>query len=188
MKSLGEIQKVHSFSCFTPSSIIGFFLNFTPIGLNKGRLYPYKKWSWLPTELKKDGYHTALLTSNPIISMLDLSLNGIFQSSFDIIKTDYDGKTTVQSIVNDALSIIRDDDRFFLFLLLMETHTPIYNGEKSKIPFPIQRPSSVFDFQKGAIEYIDKNLEPLFDSLRTGDKTTDIIITSDHGELFGPFS
>ena len=79
MKSLGELRRAHSFACFTPSSILGYLMNFSPIGLDMGRLYPYRKWAWLPDELRKDGYSTAFLTANAAIPMMDLALNGIFK-------------------------------------------------------------------------------------------------------------
>jgi len=68
----------------------------------------------------------------------------------------------------------------------METHAPMYDGEKVKVPYPVQRPSSVYDFQKRAVEYIDGALEPLFDALRDRGNPHDVIVTSDHGDLLGP--
>ena len=187
MKNLGTLRQASSFACFTPATILGYLMNFPPIGLNMGRLYPYKKWSWLPDELQKDGYSTAFLTANAVIALMDITLKGIFKKSFsyhEVIK--YEGKTSVESIVTDSIRFLNNNDLTFLFLLLMETHTPMYNGKKAKIPFPIQRPSSVFTFQKEAVEYIDKKLKPLFETLAKRENPVEITITSDHGELLGP--
>jgi len=187
MKNIGKLRKAHSFSCFTPSTILGYLMNFPPIALNMGRLYPYRKWAWLPDELRKEGYATAFLTANPVIPMMDIALRGIFTKSFtlnEVLK--YEGKTSVEAIVADSIRFLEGHSTVFLFLLLMETHTPIYDGEKAKIPYPIQRPSSVFSFQKRAVEFIDKKIEPLFDALRRRSRPAEVTITSDHGELLGP--
>ena len=160
-------------------------MNFSPIGLNMGRLYPYKKWAWLPKELEEDGYSTALFTANPAIPAMDLALDGIFSRSITQLEAlKYEGDTSVEAIVGDAIEFLDKHSPAFVFLLLMETHTPMYDGEKVKVPFPVQRPSSVFDFQRRAIEYIDGALKPLFDVLK--ERSHEIIVTSDHGELLGP--
>jgi hypothetical protein len=187
MKGLGRLRKAHSFACFTPSSILGYLMNFTPIGLDMGRFYPYRKWAWLPTELADDGYSTAFLTANAAIPAMDLSLGGIFSRTFTLFEClKYEGQTAVEAIVEDSIGFLEQHSPVFLFLLLMETHAPMYDGKKVKIPYPIQRPSSVFEFQKRAVEYIDRALEPLFEMLRVRERPHEIIVTSDHGELLGP--
>lgn len=187
MKGVGKLRKAHSFSCFTPSTLLGYLLNFPPIGLNMGRLYPYRKWAWLPDEFGRDGYATAFLTANPVIPMIDISLDGVFSKSFafhQVLK--YEGKTSVEAIIDDSIQFLDSHSPVFLLLLLMETHTPIYDGQRAKIPFPVQRPSSVFSFQKRAVEFIDENMEPLFAALRGRRQPVEVTITSDHGELLGP--
>jgi len=185
MKGLGELRRAHSFACFTPSSILGYLMNFGPIGLDMGRLYPYRKWAWLPDELGEDGYSTALLTANAAIPAMDLALNGVLSRSLTRLETlKYDGETSVEAIVGDAVEFLGEHGPAFLFLLLMETHAPMYDGEKVKDPYPVQRPSSVFEFQKRAVEFIDGALGPLFDALR--ERPHEVIVTSDHGELLGP--
>ena len=187
MKGIGELKVAHSFACFTPASILGYMMNFSPIGLDMGRLYPYRKWEWLPSEMAKDGYSTAFLTSNPVIPMMDLSLKGIFTNSFTLHEAlKYEGPTTVEAIVADSIRFLEGNRPAFLFLLLMETHTPMFDGERAKIPYPIQRPSSVHAFQRRAVEFIDGKLEPLFALLRERDNPSEVIVTSDHGELLGP--
>ncbi len=187
MKSIGALRRAHSFACFTPSSILGYLMNFNPIGLDMGRLYPYRKWGWLPTELRNDGYGTAFLTANAAVAAMDLSLDGIFRKSFTVHEfLKYDGPSAVEAIVEDAVEFLGQHTPAFLFLLLMETHAPMYDGEKVKIPYPVQRPSSVYDFQKRAVTFIDGALEPLFDALRDRENPHDVIVTSDHGDLLGP--
>lgn len=187
MKSIERLEKAHSFACFTPSTILGYLMNFPPIGLNIGRLYPYRKWSWLPDEFKKDGYSTAFLTSNAVIPMMDIALKGVFKKSFTIFEVmKYKGKTSVEEILKDSIKFLNSHSPTFLFLLLMETHTPIYDGKKVKIPFPVQRPSNFFSHQKRAVEFIDEKMEPLFSFFRKNKRPVEITITSDHGELLGP--
>ena len=141
IKGVGKLRKAHSFSCFTLSSLLGYLMNFPPIGLDMGRFYPYKKWGWLPDELMKDGYSTAFLTANPAIPMMDIALKSVFTNSFTVHEVlKYDGKTSVEAIVNDSIKFLEGHGPVFLLLLLMETHTPMYNGEKTKIPYPVQRP------------------------------------------------
>ena len=187
MKSVGKLRKAHSFACFTPSTLLGYLMNFPPIGLNMGRLYPYRKWAWLPDEFRNDGYATAFLTANATIPMMDIALKGLFTNSFtlhEVLK--YNGKTSVEAIVDDSIQFLDRHSPVFLFILLIETHTPIYDGKKAKIPFPVQRPSSVFSFQKRAVEFIDEKIEPLFSALRGRRRPVEVTITSDHGELLGP--
>ncbi len=187
MKSVGALNMAHSFACFTPSSIIGFLMNFPPIGLDVGRLYPYKKWAWLPSELHKDGYKNAFFSPNAVIPLLDLNLKGNLLKDFDrkeFIK--YNDVTNVEAIAKDAADFFTENEATFIFILLMETHTPMYDGNKVKIPFPIQNPKSVHDFQRGAVEFVDKKIGVLLDEIKKSGKTTDVIITADHGELLGP--
>lgn len=187
MKSVGKLRKAHSIACFTPSSLLGYLMNFPPIGLDMGRFFPYRKWAWLPDELRKDGYVTAFLTANPVIPMMDIALKGIFTNSFTVHKVlKYDGKTSVEAIIDDSITFLEGNSPVFLLLLLMETHTPMYDGEKTKIPYPVQRPSSVFSFQRRAVELIDEKMEPLFTALRGRGSPVEVTITSDHGELLGP--
>lgn len=187
MKKIGKLRKTHSFSCFTPGTIIGYFMNFPPIGLNIDRLYPYKKWSWLPREFKKDSYSTALISPNAVLPLLDLNLNKSFSRHFDLFEClKFEGKTAVEEIVEESINFLEKNDLAFLFILLMETHTPIFDGKKEKLPFPIQRPQSIFNFQKKAVEFIDKKLKILFENLESRSRNVDVIITSDHGELLGP--
>lgn len=187
MKSIGKLRRAHSFACFTPSSFVGFLMNFPPIGLNVSRLYPYKKWAWLPREFHRDGYRNAIFSSNVVVPLLDLNLDGAFLKEFDekqFIK--YEGESAVEEIVDDAIHFYASNDKTFIVLLLMETHTPIYDGVKAKIPYPVQRPDSVYSFQRRAVEFIDGKLSRLFDAVKESGRKTDVIITSDHGELLGP--
>jgi len=188
MKAIGPLRKAHSFACFTPSTMIGFLMNFPPIGLNMGRLYPYRKWAWLPQELHKDGYKNAFFSPNAVIPLLDLNLKGSLLREFDAKKfIEYNDETNITKIVDDAIEFFNSNELTFMFLLLMETHTPIFDGKKAKIPYPVQRPSSVFEFQKKAVEYVDEKIGVLFEEIRKSNRKTDVIITSDHGELLGPF-
>ncbi|MCW4013596.1 MAG: sulfatase-like hydrolase/transferase [Candidatus Bathyarchaeota archaeon] len=187
MKAIGQLKQAHSFACFTPSAMIGFLMNFPPIGLNISRLYPYKKWAWLPVELHKEGYKNAFFSPNAVLPLLDLNLKGSLLKEFDVKEfIKYDKETNVDEIVKDALSFFNENELIYSFLLLMETHTPIFDGEKAKIPYPIQNPKSVFDFQMKAVEFIDEKMGILFDGIRDSGRKTDVIITSDHGELLGP--
>lgn len=187
MKSVGKLRKAHSFACFTPSTLLGYMMNFPPIGLDMGRFYPYKKWAWLPDEFRKDGYATAFLTANPVIPMMDIALKGVFSNSFTVHEVlKYDGKTSVEAIIDDSVKFLDRPSPVFLLLLLMETHTPMYDGKKAKIPFPVQRPSSIFSFQKRAVEFIDEKMEPLFTALRGRGRPVEVTITADHGEQLGP--
>ena len=187
MKAIGPLKQAHSFACFTPSTMIGFLMNFPPIGLNISRLYPYKKWAWLPVELHKEGYKNAFFSPNAVLPLLDLNLKGSLLREFDekeFIK--YNKETNIEAIVDDSIEFFNANDLTFMFLLLMETHTPMYDGKKAKIPYPIQNPKSVYDFQRKAVEFTDEKLGPLFDIIKDSGRKTDVIITSDHGELLGP--
>jgi membrane-anchored protein YejM (alkaline phosphatase superfamily) len=187
ISKIGKLEKAYSFACFTPSSIVGYLMNFPPIGLNKGRIYPYKKWSWLPKELHKDGYRCAIFTPNVIIPLLDINLNGGFLKDFDEKQfLRYEGDTSIDPIISDAINFFNAHDKTFIFMLLMETHTPMFNGKKAKVPYPIQRPSSIYDFQRAAVEFIDERLEKLLTVIEDSGRKADVIVTSDHGELHGP--
>lgn len=191
MKSLGKLKKGYSYSTMTPAWILPFMLNFSPYNVGLDRLYPYKKMNWLPDQLKKDGYITAFFTANDFIPMMDIALKGRISKSF--IKTkflEYERKTSVESIVEDCIEFlsVNINKPFFLLLLLMETHTPFYNGKKSLPSLPIQIPYVNFIWQKQAIEFIDKKLEKLFKYLIVKSENVEVTITADHGEMFGPIS
>jgi membrane-anchored protein YejM (alkaline phosphatase superfamily) len=186
IESIGDLQRAYSFACFTPSSVLGYLMNFPPIGLNIGRIYPYKKWAWLPKELHKDGYNCAIYSANVILPLLNINLNGGFLKDFDVKEfLKYEGDSSVDGIVEDAINFFNGHKKTFVFMLLMETHTPMYNGRKVKTPYPLQRPSSIIEFQRDAVEFIDAKLGRLFEAIRLSGRKTDVIVTSDHGELNG---
>jgi len=192
MDEIGETQLAHSFACFTPSTIFGYLMNFPPIGLNMGRLYPYRKWGWLPKELREHGYKNAIYSDNMVLPLIDLNFNGEMLKYFDekqFLK--YENNTNINEIIKDAINFFQQNSPTFIFLLIMESHTmeshtPMFDGKKSKIPYPIQRPSSMFSFQRRSVEFIDSELKILFDAIRESERKTDVIITSDHGELMNP--
>ncbi len=184
MSKIGETQRVYSPASFTQASIFSYFWGYPPIGTGKRFLFPnVGKWTWAPKHLSQKGYVTAWLSANPVLLKLDLG--GQFRRYFKYFKRmGYDDVKGTAQIIEDLKHIVEKESTqpLFISILLLDTHNPYYDGEKAHRLEP-KTPRENFENQKRAVEYIDKCFPEI---IKPFNRPTDIIITSDHGELFGP--
>lgn len=184
MNRIGETRRVYSPACFSQASIFSYFWGYPPIGMGQRTLFPrVERWRWTPKLLSERGYVTAWLSPNPVFLKLDL--DGQFRKHFKYFKCiEYDSETATEQIASDIATIIsmEDDAPLFISTLLTDTHSPYYDGENFYRIDP-HNPEENFENQVKSIEYVDRLLPQLIKPFR---RSTDIIITSDHGDLFGP--
>lgn len=184
MNRVGETQRVYSPACFSQASIFSYFWGFPPIGSGKRTLFPsVEKWRWVPKRLSEQGYVTAWLSANPVFLKLDFG--GQFSKYYKYFKcVEYDEVKATEQIISDIEDITKNERESPLFIstLLLDTHNPYHDGEHSHRLDP-HNPDENFENQVKSIEYVDRLLPQL---IKPFTRPTDIIITSDHGDLFGP--
>lgn len=92
-------------------------------------------------------------------------------------------RSTDEAAIRSALEFLRlrGNDRWFLYLHLMDLHEYIYDTESAKFG------STYSDIYDNSILWNDRTIEILFDSMRDlgALENTIIVVTSDHGEAFG---
>lgn len=208
MKSIGPLKRVHAAACCTLPSIMAYLSGIPPIG--SGRLDLFRRgsnhrYAWAPKFFAELGWVTVWISSNPILLQLDLNLSGGFRRYFKYFKAmDYlkdfvrdgfivhvDGVgpghfSATPDIVADVEKIMKVEEgrSVFMTILGMDTHRP-YNFAEGYCDIDPEDPEKNFRNQVKAIEYFDGFFPRIIDQFR-GRGKTDIIITSDHGELFGP--
>lgn len=147
---------------------------------------------WLPLEFKKKGYHTIA-----IVSMPHLSVTFGCGRGWDhfVLLPRYNFS---RGLIETAIGRLKHQP-LFMFLNIGDTHSPYtYEGSQGTIwkaalfnPYNYHKQDTLSDQylaylrwkQIEALEHVDKQLKVLFDAI---DKSrTTIIITADHGELFG---
>jgi len=191
LDSIGEVRRVHSFGCFTIPSLIGYFMGFPPIGSGIETLFPESpKYKWVPRHFKEAGYQTIWFSRNALPLKLDLVMGGAFTRHFDFFKTlEYThGATTTVQIFEDVKNIVNAKGQqhpIFASVLLMDTHRPYSWGTGSQDIVPTN-PELNFNNQVKSAEYADSLFPKIRAVFRNTPRRTRVIITSDHGELFGP--
>jgi hypothetical protein len=188
--AIGKTRRVHSFACFTIPSIIGFFMGWPPIGAGTKTLFPeVPKYEWVPRHFKKQGYYTAWLSRNALLLKLDAAIGGQFTRGFDLRKVlEYgDARVTTKQIIADVCSITKTQmtHPIFASLLLLDTHRPYAWGSAVQDIVP-SNPVLNFANQVKATEYVDSLFPQIKQAFIDTGRKTRVIITSDHGELFGP--
>jgi arylsulfatase A-like enzyme len=153
----------------------------------------------LPSFLKKQGYRTAAYVSMPVLNHAT-----IFNQFFD----DYElmPKHNDFEAIVDKLTFDKTEPSFY-FLNIGETHYPytLPSEKTNSLPivhgvhgvfkhmndsleqageqfFHMDQMHEMREKQRGNVEYLDKVFEKLYQKLP---KNTHIVVTSDHGELFG---
>jgi len=164
----------------------------------------YQKWSeirkWMPKYFRERGYFTIWMSANPTPIHMDRELDGAYRKHFnhwgaeEYLETGMDDLYGLSSSVTPQ--IIRDLDLhvkmnssqpIFAVILLMDTHSPYYDGNGTTHPIDPSQPSLNYENQVKAMQYID-NVFPNFVNIFSKTKRpTEFIFTSDHGENFdGP--
>jgi hypothetical protein len=208
MKAVGPLKKVHAVACTTLPSMIAYLNGLPPIGSGRNDLFnrDYEATGWAPRSFAGSGWATAWLSSNPEILLFDSNFSGIFQRYFKYFKSiEYlkkfirDGRLThivgdpgpwdtsvTPEIVADVEEIMKMEEgrSVFMTILTMDTHEP-YNSAGGSFDLDPSDPEKNFRHQVKAIEFFDDFFPEIVNQFRARGKT-DVIITADHGELFGP--
>jgi len=177
MDSLGNPRMVYARGGMTTVSLFGVFMNLSWYESNGEVPVPeLKRWTWIPSELQKQGYHTVFISSNPMMKLYMDKFTG-WSEYIDLKGCTYYADEIVDHVQRIYNTVTKPK---YIFLLLMETHQPYpyrrglteeYYNENYR---PITR-------QIKALENIDKDFGRMKKYL-TG-TNTDILIFSDHGDL-----
>lgn len=208
MKAIGPLKKVHSTAGCTVPSMVAYLSGSPPFGTGRRDLFRRGAgghYSWAPKFFSKLGWATAWLSSNPRMLALDSGLSGGFRRHFRhfksmkylkkfirdgfIVHVDGFGPghfSATPDIVADVEGIMMMEEgrSVFMTILAMDTHSP-YNFAEGCCDIDPKDPEKNFRNQVRAIEYFDGFFPKIVDQFR-GRGKTDVIITADHGELFGP--
>lgn len=186
MDAVNKPRLVHSFACWTVPTIIGYLMGTPPIGTGRDIFIPGgTRHHWAPQQLIEKGYVTVWLSTNPMINRLDSVTQGFFKRHWMYFVNPILEDT--QPLIDKLKKIIAEHSGkpFFIFMLLMDTHHPYRwaDGERELIQ---DDPQGNFDGQVKSIEYVDSLFPQIIEVLGNTGSPTRVIITSDHGELFGP--
>ena len=193
MKAVGPLEKVHSPACWTTPSIISYMLGIPPLGACRQKrdyLFPgySKRLAWAPKFYQEQGYFTVWLSPNPVPQHFNIELEGTFRKYFNFYKVDgYPEGSAIPEITKNMAALVLHTRKtpLFLSLLLMETHSPYFNG-RSRLWTDPHNPRMNFIYQRMAIEWIDHWFPKLLQPFKNMNRNVHVIITSDHGELLGP--
>lgn len=143
---LGPVKKARSFACCTLPSIMGFLMNYPPIGVGRGFFHeggfeeegveddamPFRRdvrravRRWMPRYFGDAGYVTIWLSGNAVPLRLNSELDGAFQKYFDYFEgLDYMGEKKGDVWVSRDIAtpdIIRDLDA----IIEKEREKPIF--------------------------------------------------------------
>jgi len=198
---LGEATPCYSCGNSTLPSIMATLMNYPPIGIGRGFFIQSmekiqlaggdEQWKelkkWMPRYFKEHGYITMWLSANPVLMRLDSEFHGAFRRYFDYwYAIKYEKEVATPEIIRDLEKLVEEvkDKPIFAVVLLLDTHSPYHDGEKSWLINPA-RPALNRQRQRKAMKYID-NIFPNFIKIfkKTG-RATEFIFTSDHGENLG---
>lgn len=208
MRAIGPLKGVHAVACCTLPAMMAYLSGIPPIGSGRRDLFhrgSEHSHSWAPRSFAESGWATAWLSSNPALLRLDSSLSGGFSRYFTHFKSIKYLKEFVQKgsivhvdglgpghfsatpeIVADVKEIMmmEEDRSVFMTILAMDTHRP-YNFTGGHHDIDPKDPEKNFRHQVKSIDFFDGFFAEIVDQFRARGKT-DVIITADHGELFGP--
>jgi len=179
-------EKVISQSSWTKPSVASLLTSTYPethgVKSIKDRLATHE--TFLPTILKKFGYVTGCIQTNPF-----LSTESGFNQDFDFYLELFD-KTPgrYKPRINDAINAVCDwldqfiHNRFFLYLHVLDTHNPYAPPKEFNRFGDTER--DLFDGEVRLVDYYIGLIRRYLALKKLQDKTL-FIITSDHGEEFG---
>lgn len=186
MDAVNKPRRVYSFACWTIPSIFGYLMGFPPIGTGRYDFIPgSKKYSWAPEYLTKRAYSTVLLSTSAMMAKLNSITEGFFRKYWKHFINPVEKGTPALITTLERIVVIDPQQPHFVFMLLMDTHHPYQWGDGARELIPAE-PQKNFDGQVKSIEYIDSLFPRIIRSLSNMGRPTRVIITSDHGELFGP--
>ena len=184
MDKVSKPRLVHSFACWTIPSVLGYLYGFPPIGAGRNHFLPnVPRYHWAPKYLKGLGYMTAWFSANPIICKLNEMTDNQFLRHWRYYKEHI--QTSTKTLIKEFDKIVGYEDlRLFASFLIMDTHRPYNWGTGSQDM--VLNPSINFENQVKTIEYFDTLFPSIMTSFKKDGRKVDVVITSDHGECFGP--
>jgi len=172
-----EIHKAYSPAAWTVPSMVAYTFGTPPMNIPneyRSSLFLHKEGE----DIRKIFRFTHFLTPNPYV----LKLRRTVFSAFDDMRgIQYDYVFSCNTIFNDILRIIKEEENFIVFVLLMETHDPYWDGVRKHSFLSIQTKEEFMKIQSKAVEVVDKYIGKLLNNIP---EKTRLIISSDHGELF----
>jgi len=172
-----EIYKAYSPAAWTLPAMFSYSVGVPPLNTP----IKYRKELFLSRQGEGLGdkfNEKYFLTPNPLI----LNNKHIFKA-FNLIKgLEYDYCFSCDKIFQDAVELINStNENFCMFILLMETHSPYWDGKSKYHFFQIPNQEEFLKIQAKSVEVVDTHIKQLFDVIPNN---TRLIITADHGELF----
>ena len=197
MKAIGPLKRTHSIASCTAPSIIAYMSGYPPIGAGRKDLFlrgDRGRYRWAPRFFAKLGWATAWLSSNTMMMAMNSNLNGGFSANFKHFETEkyikdpqHPSRTAATPEIIEDIRRIMEVERgsVFMALLIMDTHRP-YHFADGFCDIDPKDPEKNFRNQVKSIEYFDTFFPEIVKPFIKEGSITDVIITSDHGELFGP--
>lgn len=179
LRNHAKYTRVHSRAALTPLSMFGFMMNETWYESNGAVPVPWlPRWIWIPRELQKRGYYTALITPNPMMRLY----GDVFSRGFDEYLM-YNSLCSYGERMVDRVKAIYESvtKPKYVFLLFMETHMP-YPYEKGLGQDFYDRKMFKLEDQVRSVEHLDRQFARMKGFISGTD--TDVLVFSDHGELF----
>lgn len=197
MKNLGEMKLAHSVACWTLPSMMNYFLGYPPIGPMEPFMPPHDPQTlrFMQEFYMAQGWRTAWFSDNPWMVLVNNTLGAGLLRHFKHRKIYIQPGRALnggypevsRQMQKDIMDYIYLNEKrpMFIMTLWMCTHHSYYDGEKRYGLNP-ERPDLNFANQVRSIQYLDTLLEPIFKALKSTVRPCDVVITSDHGECFGP--
>jgi hypothetical protein len=193
MLRVGPLQRAYSFACWTMPSIIGYLQGIPPLGVaspppekEHGYLFqPFERFAWAPKYFLERGYITAYFSANPIPAAYNLTSGRAFQRYFLEYHAEYDVVGATPEVLKDFAEVVATHQRspLFVFMLWMDTHPPFFDGKLRHYNRGKVRVSE--RMQRRALRYDDGLFKVLLYALGKTGRRSHVVVTSDHGELFG---
>jgi len=166
--------RTQSHAMWTVPSIFSYLTGMSPVRAKKP---PFKTGEesppdWIPKLLKSNGYRTAFHSGSAWIYLY----RRFFSQYFDKFDVNMEHNRLEPDFVNTTFK----EEPFFELFHVLETHNPIYDGEKS-YELKKDREYNV-DAMKSSLDYVDRKLPTLIDGAPDG---TVVTLTADHGECLG---
>ena len=144
------------------------------------------------------GYKTIWISENPWMLLLDAITHRTLQEMFDeFVGMEYmkDGGQMIRGgypevsrkMMDDAIDLVdlHGSSPVFMMLLTMNTHHAYYDGE-NRHPIKREWPEWNYANKMKSIKYFDGLAGELFEAFRGTGRSTDVVVTANHGEMFGP--
>jgi len=176
------VEKVYSPCCNTTAQLWILLMNDPQYNSIANQFIPFfpSRNTWLPTAFKEKGYHTTFIQTSS--TEWSYSNKAMLNTDFDDFIQIYKDPCwyAADEIIDKTIELFKTIEKpKFIVSMFMAAHTPFSDGKNVWMQRSLQGYSRIPQIK--AIEAIDKEFGRLLPYL----KDTEVIISSDHGELFG---